>query len=66
MGISCCLKLIKFTKAQVKLTWAQALVGPGVYTPLLFTIGTIGAVHLENVAGDKTPSASDLFCSSST
>ena len=35
MDISCHLKLIKFTRAQVKLTWAQALVGPGVDTPLL-------------------------------
>ena len=34
MDISCYLKLIKFTRAQVKLTWAQALVGPGVDTPL--------------------------------
>jgi len=25
---------IKFTRAQVKLTWAKALVGPGVDTPL--------------------------------
>ena len=37
MCISCYLKLIKFTRAQVKLTWAQALVGPGVTvdTPLM-------------------------------
>ena len=34
MDISCNLKLMKFTRAQVKLTWAQALVGPGVDTPL--------------------------------
>ena len=34
MGLSCYLKLMKFTRAQVKLTRAQALVGPGVDTPL--------------------------------
>ena len=38
MGISCYLKLIKFTRAQVKLTWAQALVGPGVDTPLIIVM----------------------------
>ena len=32
--ISCCLKLIKFARAQVKFTWAQALVDPVVDTPL--------------------------------
>ena len=35
MDYSCYFKLMKFTRAQVKLTWAQALVGPGVDTPLL-------------------------------
>ena len=34
MGISCFLKLMKFTRAHVKLTRARALVGPGVDTPL--------------------------------
>ena len=35
MDYSCYFKLMKFTRAQVKLTWAQALVGPGVDTPLI-------------------------------
>ena len=38
MDISCSLKLIKFTRAQVKLIWAQALIGPGVDTPLIICV----------------------------
>ena len=38
MDISCYLKLMKFTRAQVRLTRAQALVGPGVDTPLRITM----------------------------
>ena len=49
MDISCYLKLMKFTRAQVRLTRAQALVGPGVDTPLVLIIIMIITLLLHSI-----------------
>ena len=51
--------LMKFTRAQVKLIWAQALVGPGVDTPL--NVSKITHIYMLKILGLAMPKHTSTF-----